>query len=258
MSDVADFYDRLAPDYDLMTGFEQRFVRERPFFRLLVERYGIQRALDAGCGTGFHSFLLAQLGVEVSAVDVSAAMLEQLSAHSRELQLPVRTLQASLGSLAGRFDSTFDAVFCLGNTLAHLVTDDELRAALADFAAVLDPDGVLILQLLNFERILKSAERIQSVKEQGNKTFVRFYDFESNIVRFNVLTLERGKGSVHYSLRSVHLRPICRAELTDALRASGFEEPNVYGAISLEEFTADSSPDLVAIARKAPESTSLR
>ncbi|MEK6756297.1 MAG: hypothetical protein AABZ02_09115, partial [Bacteroidota bacterium] len=55
MQDVAEFYDALAPDYDTMTGFEKRFVQERPFFRVLIERFGIKSALDAGCGSGFHS-----------------------------------------------------------------------------------------------------------------------------------------------------------------------------------------------------------
>ncbi len=70
MREVASFYDWLAPDYDLMTGFEKRFAHEEPFFRILLGRQTITTAVDAGCGTGFHSLLLAQLGVSVTAVDV--------------------------------------------------------------------------------------------------------------------------------------------------------------------------------------------
>jgi len=63
---IAKFYDLLAPDYDGMTGFADRFARETPAFQTLVRRYGIRQALDAGCGTGFHSILLSQLGVTVT------------------------------------------------------------------------------------------------------------------------------------------------------------------------------------------------
>jgi hypothetical protein len=51
------FYDELDADYDEMTGFERRFSHERPFFRMLIERYNVSTALDAGCGTGFQSLL---------------------------------------------------------------------------------------------------------------------------------------------------------------------------------------------------------
>ncbi len=248
---VAGFYDQLADDYDLMTGFEQRFVAERPFFHLLVERYGIGRALDAGCGTGFHSLLLAQLGVGVTAIDISPTMLEYVARHGKEMGLHIHTMQVSFDALAGKLPATFDAIFCLGNTLAHLLTADELRAALSNFAAILVPGGVLIVQLVNFERLLRSKERIQSVKERGGKIFIRFYDFEPDSVRFNILRLERGGNSFRHTLQCVPLRAICRDELSEALIRSGFQQPSVYGAISLVDFTPDSSPDLVVIARKA-------
>ena len=104
-TDIPAFYDSLAPDYDDMTGFGKRFVHEKPFFRLLVENHRIGTALDAGCGTGFHSLLLAQLGVRVTAVDVSAEMLDRLERHGREMGLPVNRVrsdfQASQGTSSG-------------------------------------------------------------------------------------------------------------------------------------------------------------
>jgi SAM-dependent methyltransferase len=246
--DVALFYDALAPHYDEMTGFQRRFVHEKPFFRLLVEKYNMTTALDAGCGTGFHALLLTQLGVQVTGIDISREMLQRAEQHARELGLTVEFLQANFEEPLKR---TFDAIMCLGNSLAHVLTADELRASLSNFAAILVQDGVLIVQLVNFERVLRSRERIQSVKEREGKIFVRFYDFEPEGVRFNILRLERGGNSFRHTLQSVLLRPIGRDELSQALIRSGFQQPNVYGAISLEDYTPDSSPDLVVIARKA-------
>ena len=56
----ADFYDVLAADYNAMTNFERRLITEQPLYRALVDRYHIHTALDAGCGTGFHSILQRQ------------------------------------------------------------------------------------------------------------------------------------------------------------------------------------------------------
>ena len=70
------FYDTLSDDYDSMTMFEQRLIKEESLFRTLVEKYKIKAALDAGSGTGVHSLLLAQTGVKVTAVDISRKMLQ--------------------------------------------------------------------------------------------------------------------------------------------------------------------------------------
>src|SRR5512135_913220 len=92
---IEEFYDALATDYDSMTGFQKRFVQEKPFFRLLVDRHRIRTALDVGCGTGFHSLLLAQLGVEATGIDVSPAMIREAQRHAQELSLTATFIEAN-------------------------------------------------------------------------------------------------------------------------------------------------------------------
>jgi ubiquinone/menaquinone biosynthesis C-methylase UbiE len=249
-NEVTTFYDTLAPDYDSMTGFEKRFVAERPFFRLLVERYGIHTAIDAGCGTGFHSLLLAQFGVKVTAVDTSTAMLQQVERHALEMHADVQTVASDFEHLPAALpDLKFDAVFCLGNTLAHMLSEDALRTSLNSFASLLKPQGTLFLQILNYDRILAQGERIQNVKEVGNTTFVRFYDFEPELIRFNILKLQKAADHLAHSLTSITLRPIRKAEVATILHEIGFIDVTFYGAISLEAFT-EKAKDLFVIAAK--------
>jgi SAM-dependent methyltransferase len=190
---VAEFYDALAPDYDLMTGYEKRFAREKPLFRSLVERFGIRTAIDAGCGSGFHSLLLAQLGVKVTAVDVSAEMLRRLRKHARELGIQIRALQCGFQEMRKSIRDRHDALFCLGNSLAHILRTDGLRATFRSFAGVLRPGGVVLLQLLNYDRILARRDRIQSVKESGGKTFVRFSMITTTKGSFSISSFWRGR-----------------------------------------------------------------
>ncbi len=247
---VSQFYDRLAPDYDRMTGFEKRFVHEKPFFRLLVERHGISTALDAGCGTGFHALLLAQLGVRVTAVDVSGDMLRVLASHAHTLRLDVRMLESSFETLHTKQLPKFDAVVCLGNSLAHMMSGQALQLALENFASVLRPGGILFLQNLNFDRILARRERVQSVKEVDGVTYVRFYDYEGDCVRFNILRLERKDGGLAHSLESIPLRPVMRDELLGVLGRTGFADVRTYGGITMEEYQPDTSRDLVVLAHR--------
>jgi len=242
---IGDFYDALAQDYDQMTSFETRLVSERPFVRLLVEQHAIASALDAGAGSGFHSVLLAQLGVRVTAVDLSKVMLSALARHAAAKGLSVKVLQASFRDLPSRFHGVVDAVFCMGNALAHLQDSLELDAALEAFRRVIKPGGSLVLQVLNYDRILAERQRIQSVREAGGATYVRFYDFHNDHLVFNVVKLEYRESGVEQHALAIPLKPWTSSELTTALVRAGFEEVETFGSIALEQFKSASSKDLV-------------
>jgi SAM-dependent methyltransferase len=246
---VQEFYDLLAPNYDEMTGFENRFVQERPFFRLLVERYGIKKAIDAGCGSGFHSLLLSELGVQVTAIDVSPEMARLTREHARIAGLELTVVEGAFKRLESLVPDQFDGVFVMGNSLAHLLDKTELAASLRNFSARLRRGGILFVQMLNYERILESRDRIQSSKQAGNKTFVRFYDYGDHEVLFNILTLERGDGEIEERLETIRLKPIVREELEKLLKEAGFDDIKFYGGISMEPFEPLKSKDLVVLAR---------
>lgn len=244
------FYDSIAPEYDAMTNFQKRFVQEKPFFNLLVQKYGIKSALDAGAGTGFHSLLLAQLGVKVTSVDSSAEMLKRARAHAREMDLDIATYRADFRNLQKEVPGTFDAVISMGNSLAHLLSAGELRTALRNFLLKLNAGGMLFLQMLNYERILARRESIQSVKESDGMTFIRYYDFRGALVNFNILRLEKKNGIIEHALHSTLLRPVTKNEILSLLADAGFVKMKIAGSISMDEFQPMKSKDLVVLARK--------
>ena len=247
---ASQFYDKLATDYDTMTGFEKRFVHERPFFNMLLEKYSIRTALDAGAGTGFHSLLLAELGVEMTAVDVARKMLERVKTHAKQLHVKLDVVESSFQDLPDRVHRKFDAVLCMGNSLPHLSTHKDLEQSLKNFSTVLNPGGILFLQILNYDRILAKRERVQSVKEMGEVTFVRFYEFHRDHVIFNILKLKKENGQPVQELESVRLRPILKDEMMRGLQQAGFSEIHTHGSIMLDDFQEHSSKDLVVLARK--------
>jgi glycine/sarcosine N-methyltransferase len=243
--DVTAFYDRVAPMYDAMTAPTARMVRERPFFSRLVEQYGIGTAVDAGSGTGFHALLLSQLGVRVTAVDLSQEMLTRLADNAAAMKLTIPTVQVSLQEMSAKLPGTYDAVVCMGNTLAHLLTREGLEEVVREFASIIRPGGVLLLQVLNYERILSRQERIQSVREEPNGMIVRFYDFGEPLLKFNILRLVKRDGGVSPELSSIDMRPVLLPELKGILAAAGFGETLVYGDITMSTFDPSTSSDLI-------------
>ena len=114
-----------------------RRERERPFWLVLRDAWHWRKVADIGCGAGFHLALLADLGVAAFGIDLA---LGALASSPRGRVAAADLLAPPLRS--GRFDG----VLCLGNTLSLLPTRATQRQALGALAALLAPDGVLLLQ----------------------------------------------------------------------------------------------------------------
>jgi hypothetical protein len=152
--------------------------------------------------------------------------------------------------LPDRIPEKVDAVFCLGNSLAHLLDEADLVSSLKAFHTLLRPGGWIFLHLLNYERILSVRERVLNVKEDGDSIFVRFYDYGEGALRFNILTLTRRVSGWDSSLEEVNLHPWTSEEIAGGLVNAGFTKPCLFGGISMEPFVPLMSKDLVITAMK--------
>jgi glycine/sarcosine N-methyltransferase len=245
-----EFYNSIADHYDAMTRFHERMFKETARLNRWIDRYGFQSVLDAACGTGLHVIALASLGLRAVGADLSAAMLRQAERHAIELDVPVLWVQASMQQLRQQVEGEFDAVLCVGNSLPHLLEQTELEAALHNFYALLAPGGTLILQLLNYHRILAEQQRIVSIQRCGDDEFVRFYDFHRDRLMFNLLIMHWNDGVCEHSLHSTPLYPYQKDELVYELSQQAFTSFEYYGNMDFEPYAEQSSNDLVIVARK--------
>ncbi len=101
-------------------------------------------ALDLSCGTGNYALALAERGLRVVGVDVSAPMLRVARAKSAQAKLDIRWLRADASALpfrAGAFDLT---TIVLG-----LEFTAEPGPVLQEAHRVLKPGGRLVAAILN-------------------------------------------------------------------------------------------------------------
>lgn len=114
--------------------------------------------LDVGCGAGLLCEPLARLGGHVTGVDASSENIGVASAHAEGAGLDIRYIAGELSALhLGQFD-----LVCSLEVIEHVA--DKPRF-LADLAASLKPDGLLVLSTPNRTPaskllLVEAAERI--------------------------------------------------------------------------------------------------
>jgi SAM-dependent methyltransferase len=254
-----------AADYDEFVNWDKRLANEGPFFRELFEREGVSRVIDVGAGSARHSIMFASWGLEVVAVDPDASMLAQAQANAERFAEEIAAAGGSLTIVQGGFGElhrleigTADALTCTGNALPHVAGRDGLTEALADFASVLAPGGVLVLHLLNHERLLEKRPRVVPPKvveaaDGSTKVFVRLIDYEpsSEFLGFDFITLVRDAEGVWglSSRRSPHTA-IPVSLLRTELPCAGFGRIEEFGGHDRHTLTGTDESVIVVAQRR--------
>ncbi|MFI2422810.1 methyltransferase domain-containing protein [Streptomyces sp. NPDC018955] len=137
------------------------------------------RVLDCACGTGQLAVGLASLGLDVVAADASAGMVRRTERLAGEQGVPLRALRASWDELPDHLeDSTFDLVFCVGNSLGHAEGAARRLTALEAMSRLLNPGGRLVLTSRNWELVRSAGSRVdvrdRLVRRNGRDAVVSY------------------------------------------------------------------------------------
>lgn len=145
---LAATYDRLYPDWD-----EACRAQGEALHRLLVS--AIQPSpldvLDAAVGIGTQLLGLARWGHRMTGTDISQDAVRRARSECED-----RGIDAHLGVADMRDlpfpDHRFDAVICADNALAHLISHDDVVAALREHARVTRSGGVVLVSIRDYEQ----------------------------------------------------------------------------------------------------------
>ncbi len=255
-------YDPFSADYDRFVNWEGRLAYELPFIEQQLTASGAWRILDTACGTGMHTVALAQRGYDVTGADLSVGMIERARENVASAGVKARFVVAGFGELAAKAGDGFDALLCLGNSLPHVLTAEALHETLTDFATVLRPGGLLLIQNRNFDAVIAARARWmppQAHREDSREwLFIRFYDFNPNgTLTFNIVTLRRDEASEWaQQIEATTLRPLLHADLLNAVAAAGFGDAACYGDMQGAPFDPETSSNLIVTAKIKKEAMS--
>jgi 2-polyprenyl-3-methyl-5-hydroxy-6-metoxy-1,4-benzoquinol methylase len=177
-------YRSLAWVYEWLVGEELTSpAGSARAFETVTSGLGSQaRILDCACGIGLLAVGLAQAGFQVIACDASPAMVErtQRLARASAVEVPARVCRWDQLPEQG-WPGRFDAVFCVGNSLAHATGRDSRRAALSAMASVLADGGVLVLTSRNWEQVRAAGSRLEvwdRLVERAGRTAMVVYSWQ--------------------------------------------------------------------------------
>ncbi|HEX5690705.1 MAG TPA: class I SAM-dependent methyltransferase [Roseiflexaceae bacterium] len=151
-------YDRIATDYAARWADVQALEHTRTRFAARLSAGAL--VLDTGCGPGWDTARLRELGLRAYGFDRSIGMLEQ--ARSRGVPL----IQGDMRALPAP-DDAFDGLWACASFL-HIPKRDA-PAVLREFRRVLRPQGVLYISVKQGD-----GERWVTT-ESGHQRFFAFY-----------------------------------------------------------------------------------
>lgn len=251
----AEFYDRLAKFFDVMTDWPSRLAIEMPFIESILKRHHAQTILDAACGTGGHAIALAQRGYRVIGADISATMIARAQANAERAGVKIPFWVSSFQDLRQTLKQEFDAVLCLGNSFVHVLSDEDALASLKSMRECLHQGGVLVLHNLNYDKRWQDKPRWFAVNSgvlDGRETLVwRFADYHdvTNRITFNIaLFTKKETGAWSVQVQSTPQRPYQKSEMESLMQRAGFRTLEFYGNLQGAPFEVDQSSDLVIVA----------
>jgi SAM-dependent methyltransferase len=136
-------YDVFAAYYDCFTRDHETAEWTRVLEGLATDAGLLgNRLLDVACGTGESFIAMLERGFDVTACDISSAMVAEAKRKTEgRARLSVQDLRdlPILGS--------FDLVWCLGDALNYLHDEAELVAAFQGMRSNLAPEGIVVFDV---------------------------------------------------------------------------------------------------------------
>lgn len=198
------------------------------------------KVLDVACGKGRHSKTLAQLGFNVTGIDLSKNSI----AHARQfenthLHFDVWDMRKSYKP------GYFNYVFNLFSSFGYFEKDEEDAAAIQAMYDNLEPGGTLVLDYINTEFAVRQMKP-REIVQRGDIQFHIRKKVENGFIVKDIEFLAEG-GDNHYR---ECLKIINQYKFNEMFARAGFTLKKVYGDYELNDFVAASSPRLILIATK--------
>ncbi len=231
-------------------SWEATAARDAEFIHAVLGLPSEATVLDVGCGDGRHALELGKLGLRVTGLDSSLALLLAAAQHKEQMGVDdhVSFLHGDMRRLPR--DRQFDAVICVGSTLGYF-EEDQNRQCLEEMLARLTPTGRLLLHVFN--RDFVAPQLPARSWWQGRRCMVldeAEMNFFANRLRVHrTIIFDDGRQFEHY----MFMRAFTVHDLGKTLSQLGMRVVEVSGSRDTRKrFYGSASPDIWIVAERKP------
>ena len=225
--DLAFSYDRLTNDVDYAATVD--------FYWQILAGEGLQprTAVDLACGTGSVALILAEKGLQVTAVDMSEEMLCVASQKAQEQERPVRFVRQELQKLY--LPRGVDLAVCALDSLDYITNPEDCREAIRRIYKVLNPGGCFIFDVNTPEKLRAMDDQVFLDEDDDVYCVWRGeFDEQTNICSYGMDLFQRS-GNVWERSFEEHLEyAYSQEQLVNYLKDAGFTAIRVFGDRRME------------------------
>lgn len=218
---LARSYDRLTNDvdYSAVVSFYKEILRR--------ERIHPRTAVDLACGTGSVALLLREMGLQVTAVDMSEEMLCVASQKAQEANADVRFVCQRLQNL--HLPRGVDLAVCALDSLDYITEPKECEKAIQRVYKALNPGGCFIFDVNTPEK-LKAMDGQVFLDEDDDVYCVwrGEFDADTNICSYGMDLFQRNGNAWYRSFEEHREYAYSQEQLAGFLRNAGFTDIAVY------------------------------
>jgi hypothetical protein len=225
MATVSEHYDKVLSDvYSWMSGgFETAIGRNADFFtRHHISPAGSGIAIDLGAGCGFQSIPLARAGFSVTAIDIDAKLLKELSDNRGDL--PINTVQDDLVNFDRVSPEGAELIVCMTDTILHLESKEKVVSVFGKVYWALESQGKFVLTFRDLTHDLKDLDRFLPLRSDENTIFTCFLEYEPDKVKVHDLVYKSSAGGWELFKSFYRKLRLSESWVTGQLRNRGFKK----------------------------------
>ena len=228
---MRDFYDKTARLHHLIFQDWDKSIERQAgqLASIIKERWkGASTILDVSCGIGTQAIGLAKKGFIVTASDLSKGAVERAKTEAEHRGVEIDFSVCDMRAAHDYHQRQFDVVLSADNSITHLLTDDDLLAALRQMFACTRPGGGCVLTVRDYGNEERGTGRVKpyGIREEDGKRYIIFqvWDFVGQIYDMAMYFVEDDMSSdqaITHVMRTKY-NAVGTDHLLELMKKSGF------------------------------------
>ncbi|MEO6694997.1 MAG: class I SAM-dependent methyltransferase [Ignavibacteria bacterium] len=239
-------FDMYARYYDLLYK-DKNYTEEAEYIQKFIAKYNpsAKNILDLGCGTGKHDFLFAEMGYEVTGVELSEKMVKSANKILDQKKIYNLNLKFFQGDIRNtQLSEKFDVVVSLFHVMSYLNSNEDLINTLRTVKQHLKKDGIFLFDFWYGPAVLsqRPEDRVKKLEDDDlhirrSATPVLHINQNTVDVNYRVSITEKVSNSTSEFKEKHSMRYLFIPEINFLLDKAGLE------LIVFEEWMTGKIPD---------------